>query len=435
MGFLDFLKKKEEELEPLPQIDEKPVKIGIDNLMGEVMGLISDDLENEKRRSRELHGHITENFSRIKELNNFLEAKSFEKHDHTYTNINMIKNNYVKRSYSLLGTVPKIQVIDYENMKEFEQKTKKIVSDLKNINPKQAFLLSRYFKHETGQIIKTLKSIDDSLEEINNILDSNGRRLWIEKIVTEGTEDIISKSKRITELGENGKELEKKKEHLGGKLEEEQKRLKEFMTGGIYKRMIAIEDKIKEANDQKNDVEADIRGKLSEIKRPLKKIEHYMKTEGYSKSEINNFDRLLHSPTKTFISEGGEDILRSVLIKIKNLYEQGKVELKGSDKDHVVDLCQKSETGLFFSLKAKYTEFSKELDSLTKEKEDSKASEEKDRMEREIGGLEKDLIDTENEMERVKENIDVEKEEISKKTKELEGLLKESMRKNIEIGI
>ncbi|MBN2043287.1 MAG: hypothetical protein JW754_05800 [Candidatus Aenigmarchaeota archaeon] len=434
MGFLDFLKKREEELQPLPPVDEKPVKIEIGRLRDEVMGMITDDLESEKKRSRELHAGITENFSRIKELNNFLEAKSFEKHDRTYTNINMIKNNYVKKSYSLLGTVPRVQSVDYETMKDFEQKTRKIVSDLKNINPKQAFLLSRYFKHETGQIISSLKSIDESLEEINRILDSNGRRMWIEKVVTDDVNDIISKRERLAELEKSEKELEKKQEQLEKRLENEKSGLKEFMKGGIYKRIMAIEDKIKEANDQKDDVEADIRSKLSEIKRPLKKIEYYMKSEGYSKSEISDFDRLLHSPTKTFLADGGEDILRSVLGKIKDLYEKGKVELKGSDRDHVVDLCQKSDHGVFSRLKQKYTDISEELDSMVREREDSRANEEKEKMERDIGGIEKDVSDTENEIERIRESIDTETEEIGNKTKELEALLKENVRKNIDIG-
>ncbi len=434
MGFLDIFRKKEEPPEE-PAEEGKPVSVKLDSLESRVKEIISGRLEREKREAEEIYGEIKEHFSGIKELNSFLEAKSFEKQDRTYAKINMIKNNYVKRSYSLLGSVPSLGRMGYEELKSFHEKAGKIASDLKNTDPKQAFLLSRYFKHETGEIIKKLKSIEDSLSSLNSIIGSGGGAMWLEKEISGAVKSISGQKERVSEMEEKLEEFGKRKDNLEKMLDSEKEKLKQFTESGVYKRMTAIEEKIEESKEQRKELEAEIRNRLSEIKRPMKKIEYFMRTEEGEKGIAEDFDRILHSPTKTFLSEGGENKLGSVLRKTKELMDQEKVSLKGSDKEHVLDLLMEAEKETFSALKKKYSEISGELDSMIKERKSSKATEEKDRKEKEIGGMERDISETEKEIEDLSDALESEKEKTKDMIKDLEKLLEEKLKRKFEVEI
>lgn len=417
MGFFDFLKGKEE-------FPEEPRDIGqveLGNVKDKVEEAISGDISKERERVRELYSRIKEDFREVKKLNSELSGKEFKSGQRVDAPVNMIKDNYVRKTLSLLSNVPEVSGFEHREITDFCSGTGKILKNLRDIPSKQAVLLLRYFKGETSRIIKTLKEIEERRKEMESLL--KGKSLWLEGEIGSGVDRILGMIKRSEDLEKQEEKLREKIKEKEREWKEKEKELKEFVSGEEFRVFEGLGSEIQRLEKERTEIANELREELSGVKRPLKKLEYTLKQEG-GKSALS---RVAHSPMKTLFHEQGDSLLMEALVRLREL------NLKDNEKERVEELIKKVELGYLSKLKDRH----KFLESGIREKrgkeEKSDVLDRKNGMEREIGNLKREVLDHEKEREKIAKNREEASEGIEKEKRELEETLKKEI--NIKLNI
>ncbi len=417
MGFFDFLKKKEEVSEP-----QDAGSVELAKVKETIERSISSDITKERERMRELYARIKENFREVKKLNKELSGKSFESGQRVDAPVNMIKDNYVRKTLSLLNNIPVIDNFEYGEITDFCSGTEKVLKDLQKIPPKQTILLSKYFKGETSRIIKTLKDIERMSKEMKSLLE--GKALWLGG-------KINSKIDRIFELKRKSKDMEKQENTLREKIKdkrnekgEKEKDLAGFVSSEEFKGFENLGFEIKELGRERSEIENEIREELSGVKRPLKKLEYDLKhREGKEKVSLS---KVAHSPMKVLLEQGGS-VLMEALVKLRNL------NLKENERERVEGLIKKIENGEISKLRERYKQIENEIREKKEREEKSDVTDKKRGKEREIENLTKEIQEHEKEIEKISGNRKKVSEGIEKERKDLEGLVRKEININLNI--
>ena len=114
MGFFDFLRGKDE----LPQ-PEDAGRVELVKVKELVEKSVSGELRRERKKAEDLYAKIREGIREIKKLNARLAEKKFEENEKIYTPVNMVKDNYVRKTSSLLGTLPAVETFGYAEITDF----------------------------------------------------------------------------------------------------------------------------------------------------------------------------------------------------------------------------------------------------------------------------------------------------------------------------
>jgi hypothetical protein len=417
MGFFDFLRGKEE-------VPEEPQDIGsveLASVKEKVEGAISSDISKERERVRELYSKMKEDFREVKKLNSELSGREFKSGQRVDAPVNMIKDNYVRKTLSLLNNVPVVSGFEHREITDFCSGTGKILKSLRDIPAKQAVLLSRYFKGETSRIIRTLKEIEGRRKEMESLL--KGKALWLEG-------EINSKIEGILELIKRSEDLEKQEETLRGKIrtkerewKEKENELKEFVSGEEFRGFEGLGSEIQRLEKERVEIANELREELSGVKRPLKKLEYTLKREG-GKSALS---RVAHSPMKVLFQEQGDSILMEALVRLRDL------NLKDNEKERVEELIKKVELGYLSKLKDRYNWLESEIREKKGREEKSDVLDRKKGMEREMENLKREVLDYGKEREKISKNREETSESIEKEKEELEETLHKEI--NIKFNI
>jgi hypothetical protein len=430
MGFFDFLRRKEEVSKEPIEIKET-IKIGIENVREKIEEMISEQISSEREKTKNLYEKVKEDFEKIKKINHSLDGKFFEKGDKTYVRVNMIKSNFVKRNYGLIGNVPEIRNFEYNELKDFSSTAKKIANDLKNINPKQAFLLSRYFKNETSQIINLLKSIEFEVKEMENVLDVEGRNLSLISNVERGIEKLTRLKKKFSDLERQENILKEKIEHSRKEELKKQEELEVLMRSKEYANFLSLDKTLESMREERGEIEEKIREDISSVKRPLKKFDH-IASEELPKEKRTMFRKLHHSPVK-IILQGEESVLKETLERIKEMKE--KMDLKETEQKRIEEILRKINSGYFHDLKEKYESLRREEEKKRGESEVSKVLLNKERVEKEKERLKHETSEYERSLESLLKSKESVKEEITEEKKGMEGMIFDHIKQKFEIKV
>jgi hypothetical protein len=417
MGFFDFLKGKEE-------VPEQPQDIGsveLRNVKGTIEKSISEQLAKEREKSKELYSKIKEKFREVKKLNNELSGKTFKSGQRMDAPVNMIKDNYVKKTLSSLNNVPGVDDFGYSEITDFCSETEKVLKNLRNIPPKQAVLLSKYFKGETSKIVKILKEIEDMKKEMKSVLD--GKALWIGGEVNSNIDSIFEMQRRTEDLKKQENTLLEKIKDKEKEVLEREKELKEFASSKELKDFESLGSEIKDLENEKSKIENEIREELSGVKRPLKKLEYSLKQEGGKDSLL----KVSHSPMKSLFLEQGDSLLREALVKLREL------RLKDNEKERVEELITKIENGYISKLRDRYMWLEKEIREKKGKEESSNVLDKKLSRERETENLKKQILEFEREREKIENNRKETSKSIEKGRKELEDMIRKEINVNLNI--
>jgi len=430
MGFFDFLKGSGA---AVPPADAPPERLGLIELEERVSKLITPDVRREKAAMKDTHTRLMKHFSRIRDLNRLLETRSFEKQDRIYTAVNMIKDNYTRKSYSLISGLPQVRRFDYEEIRRFHEEAMKAINDLNSIGPRQAVLLSRYFKDETGQIIKTVRMAEEDAKKLGEALGS-GSKVWFDKRLHKDVVEIEYLKRRLNETARLQSSAKARKNDLEKQLESRKKALEEFMKSPLYGRATGLESQLRELRGKKEELEQIVLTSLSEIKRPLKKLEHYLKEEeAHSSGEIKLLESILHSPEQAFFSGSGDVVIRGMADRMKQLNDEGKLELDDKERAGVVEFLERFRMGALSGHKGRYEDLIAEAEGLKKEIESSPVFEEKERIEMEVAGFGKGVEDASNEIGDLEKTGESLRNEIAERTNKLEDFVRESTGRKFEI--
>ncbi len=202
MVLFSFRKRKaEEEVVELP-ISE--VNDFLEKSFGEKLALI-------QQQARNMHAKTIGEIDALDACIDEFEKTMFgDKKE--YAMLNMVKNNFVTKSRSVLGGVPlNLGNVSYTTIRDFHSEMSRILAELKSATPKQAVLLSRYFEQQTAQFIGILKRVEDGIKMLGDFMETNGRGMG-------KFESIIAETGRIVReresTGKNVMLLREKSENL-----------------------------------------------------------------------------------------------------------------------------------------------------------------------------------------------------------------------------
>lgn len=401
MGFFDFLKKPKEEEEARPVADAKPIEVGIDSLEERISELVSDVLSREKDRAKELYDKIREDFGEIRRMSKELEGKKFEESDRMYSAVNMIKNNYVNRTFGLLGGVPVIDGMNHEELEKFCSKTGKVLDNMKKVPPKQTILLSKYFKKEASEIVKILKKIEDNLKEMKSLLEE-GKTISLFSKVSSRVDTITGMRKRLRDLEQQEKMLKGKTEKAREEKGSREGDLEKLLKSEGYRKLVDSGDRVRDMKGQKEDVENALREEISSVKRPLKKYEHVLRNDpSVPREKRISFEKLIHSPVKTILGEGGESILSEIISRIRESIERKEISLKDSESKKFAEFSEKFRKGRVSELGKKHGELRKKIEESEKQKDREGVLNDREKIGREIENLGHEITEHERNLENI----------------------------------
>jgi hypothetical protein len=390
MGFFDFLKKPKEE-EAKPVVDEKPVEVGIDSLEKKISEHVSGTLSREKGRAKDLYGKIRQDFREIRRVNTELSRKKFEEGERMYSAVNMIKNNYVNRTFGLLGGVPVIDGTGHEELGNFLSKTTKVLDGMRKVPPKQAILLSKYFKKEASEIVKILKRIEDSLEEMKGLL-ADGKTIPLVSKINSRVETIRAIVRKFRDLEQQEKILEEKAEKARKERKGKEEELGKLLKSEGYKRLVSSGKKAREMREEREAIENEIREEFSSLKRPLKKYEHILRNDRLIPREKRiSLERLIHSPTKAVLDEGGESVLSEMTSRISESIERKEISLKESEEKRFREFSERVSEGRISEIRKSHGELSRKIEESEKQKDRESVLGDRERIRREIENLEHEI--------------------------------------------
>lgn len=400
MGFFDFLKKPKEERPAV--VDTKPIEVGIDSLERKINEHVSDTLSREQEDARNLYEKIKKDFRLIKVITKDLERKKFEGHDRTYSAVNMIKNNYVNRTFGLLGGIPIVEEMNQGELENFLAKTTKVIEGMKKVPPKQAVMVSKYFKKEASEIVKIIKRIEDSLEEMRNLL-ADGKTIPLVSKISSKVGILKGLERKLKDFEQQEKILKEKIKKARKEKDGKEEEMEKLLKSERYKKLVDFKEIIKEMKQEKEKLENEVREEFSLVKRPLKKYEHVLRNDrSIPREKRILFEKMIHSPVKAILSDGGENVSKEMAFHVEEALKKGLIKLKESELKKFEEFSNGVKLGRISNLKKKYDEVKRKL----KESEKYKGK----------GVL--------NERERIKREIEYFVHEISEYEKNLENLSK-----------
>jgi hypothetical protein len=433
MGFFDFLKKPKEEVKPV--VDSKPVDVGIDSMEKEIGEHVSDMLSREKGKAKDLYGRIRSDFREIKKLNSELGEKKFEEGEKRYSAVNMIKNNYVNRTFGLLGGVPPVREMNHEELENFLSKTTKVLDGMRKVPPKQAILLSKYFKKEASEIVKILKKIEDNLNGMRSLL-SDGKPIPLVNRINSRVSMITSERKKFKDLEQQERVIREKVKKLKSEREGKGGDLEKFLKSEGYRKLIDSKERIKDLKQERENLANEIREEFSSIKRPMKKYEHVLRNDrSIPREKRISLEKLVHSPLKTVLDEGGESVLAEMISRVENAIKEREIGLKESERKKFKEFSGNVRKGKVSGLKKKYEGIKREMEEAERQRDKESVAGEREKIRREIENLDHEISEYERNLENFSKGKESTKSRILEEKEELEKTLERELGKKFRIKL
>lgn len=416
MGFFNLFRKKQEKIQK--ELEEN---LSAENIKITMIRTWFDDNFNEKvkdakSKGKKLYNEIIEYFSTINSLLDILMATDFEKHDKTYAIVNMTKDTFVKRSKNILNLLPATESeVNYSFLNGFYFKSMDLIDKLKNIEPKQAIFLSRYFKNETKNIIEQIKKIESHLIDFKEFLENDAKFLKLNNELEKKLMNIFSCKSKLEELKNRseGLDIELEKAKLFNKeIKDSHNKLLDSDEFRAYESLktasINIEKNIKNI---KNEVE----NIFSKVQRPLKKLA-YIKPEKI-------LDEVIASPFSVLLQNDNK--VKDFFEQIITFSKERKISLKPTDEAKVLKLINNFESikkliEKYKSLDIEKWKIEKELSKLDITKKQKDINEKLNRNIKRIEQIEAEI-----------KNIDVEKNQVEANMKSLKEAVEKDFLENI----
>jgi hypothetical protein len=420
MGLFGFLGRGKSK--PKPEQDaetSKPIKLTVGMIPTWLNSEFSGSVSEIDAKVKSMCTSITNNISDIESAVGILEKAEFEKGNKTYVTVNMVKSLFVKRSHSLLGKRPTIpEKPNFSDFEKFHSDSLSLLNNLKKISPKQAILISNYFKKEANVIFAKIKELEDGLDEMKDFLKNEAKiKQTINDALTVVDEHRQMK-KQMSFLESMKKELDLRAKTNQKLRKEKETELSELTKGNDWKNMEDMNRAIDELNIRISDTSSKIEQELSVSIRPLKKLEHLASSgNGIAKEDSEFLGMFVDSPLDALMKNKNENNLKHILKLTDRLVNQKEIILKQKDHEKLLDLIRKLDTQIPW-MKENHTK-------LTNEKNDKK---------KEIESRYPRLIEQKNELDDIINTAQKEEGKIASEIKET-GAEVENTDKNIKTMI
>lgn len=329
MGILDVFRKREE-----PQQEPEIRQVKADNLTPWLEKTLSGEITDVRSRAQKIRSDILDSFRSISESAENLRGSMLHGNERIYTSANMLKDTFVKKTMSLSRDVYDHQgTLDRVSLRDFHEKASDAIREMKKTTPKQAVFLSRYFKKDSERVVQHIKEAEERVSSLKSFLEGDFG-------ASDFVGDVERRMREIERMEQERRQNEARIEEMKDRVaylkrlkEEKEKEFLELLKDRRWKKINEYEKEISGLKIRSMDTEMDIRNRLSEITRPMKKLEHDAKS--LSKSDRENINRFIKEPFAAYMSDGGEGKLSGILKLISDSMIAGEIELKESDADRI----------------------------------------------------------------------------------------------------
>ena len=336
MGLFDRFKKKQE---------SEKIEEAIENVkISELAQWLVDNLNLEilQKKSKDFYEDIIVSFNQLIDLNEILSKAEFEIKDKSYVAVNMTKDGFVKKANSVINSINFSKTIDqskifYEFMDDFHSSVNKSLKEIQSLTPKQAILISRYFRKDAAPVMEKLKDIEKTIKNLSEFLKNEGKGMKIidnMKQKTNEYHDLInaldSLEKKKTEKTLNAEKIEKS---------EIETKISNFKKNPEWIEFEALRKELKSDEEKASDIEYNIKEQLSAVSKPLKKMEYVLEREiinsDFPTSLLKDF---LYKPLESFIAEDGDASLNKLIENLNKMIGDKKIVIKSKEIQKIKEL-------------------------------------------------------------------------------------------------
>jgi chromosome segregation ATPase len=188
--------------------------------------------------------------------------------------------------------------------------------------------------------------------------------------------------------------------------------------------------------EERERMENELREEFSSVKRPLKKYEHILRNDRSIQREKRiSFEKIMHSPVKAILSEGGESVLKEMISRVEEAIESRKISLKESEEKKFTEFSESVREGRISELRKKHAELGGRIEESEREKEKENVSDEREKIKREIEHLENEISEYWRNLDNIKKGKDSVKKEILEEKENLEKMIEREIGKKFAIKL
>jgi len=333
MGFLDIFSRKKEPEEEQP---EKLHIIDLEKMPDWVQSQFGNEIENAEKRTGELRSDALKSISKTRDNLLGLEKSDFRGKDKTYAAANMAKDSFVKRALSIIDGLrfSGMATQTYSGLVDFHSKISAALKEINKISPKQLFLLSRYFKNESREVMGSIKALEQKTSELNTFLESDGKTIKMTESLNSYTEQMkrLLKQSSVMTINEKGTQAEISK--LEDSRKDADTRLNSLLKSRELEDMKDLEDSIQKTKSELAGLETRANNILASAKRPLKKLRHLLESR----------DAFPDNPFRDIILCGREAWFAGMLESAVEHAKEGKISLKPKEAEKLGDVITSMES-------------------------------------------------------------------------------------------
>lgn len=434
MAFFGFFRKKQEE-QPTPETFD----VGLGELSEWFDRAMNEEIRKKRLESEGIYNTLLERFSEVKQSLDKLDRARMLGAERVHIAANMIKESFVKKTYHTLNSLTAFNQQnfrpDYEYFLAYQDKSMEAIKELKNTTPKQAILLSRYFKRESENLVDCIKKAEELSLNFKEFLKTGSGALGIKErirnMVREGSEIM----RDIERIDLRTKDLEEELKHKKEKKAELEKRFLDLLKSRDWNELNRLSKEIVNVRERLREAESRIDAELSTVRRPLKKLEHSLARAGISPIQKNTLQDFIRNPLRAILPDKGEKDLQIVLRALKKQIDKGRIEVKDKDQVKVDDLIEKLERDIP-ELKFKYKELREVVERIEKQLESlSTLEKSKEVIEAEIQKISEETGRLQEELTGLKSRRSGTREQLSEKIRDLETIIFEETQKKVTIKV
>ena len=428
-----FFKRKEE-----PPADDRVHEVSLAELPSWFDGMMGEEIRKKKHEAEGIYGRLLESISEVRRSLERLDSARMSGTERVHIAANMIKESFVRKNYAQLNSMTSFYEHnyrpDYDYFTEFQERSMGAIKELKSSTPKQAILLSRYFKRESEQLVESIKKAEELSTGMKEFLSSGSGMLGTREKLKAAASSIAGLQDEMERLGSRASQLEKDTELVRERKSALEAKFLKLLKSRDWNDMNMLGKEVVVVREKLNDTRSRIETRMSSARRPFKKLEYALSDSGkLSPIQRNTLRDFVRDPLKALMQDKGEKNIEKCLRSIKELLDKGEMKLDDKEKAGIEEMVKLMEKEIP-ELKFKYMELNGLVEHMDRQIEGMSAlSSSKERMENEIKRLGEEIVMLGNEHSSAKSRKSEMAAELEREVRELEALIREETGKRVRI--
>ncbi|MDP2750535.1 MAG: hypothetical protein Q8O89_06915 [Nanoarchaeota archaeon] len=242
------------------------------------------------------------------------------------------KDEYIKKIKQFIGNASPPEDINKESISAYCENIKRSMDFLKKNSIKQSLVLREFHEHEAYEVIKCIKAIEDKIENLQKILDSEDMNN-IEKLraeIEELSRTIKSKKRISEEIGLQQNDLETSKKSL----DKIKKELSDTIKNKEFKEVEQLDEQKDNISQNAKKIETILQDKFANMRKALEKFKR-----GKPKEKL--IDAYLENPLEALKKDIKLEIIPEINALEKSI-ANNQIDLKENIKAKTIRVCKQT---------------------------------------------------------------------------------------------